>query len=704
MEDDISFDLVGDSSFKSYEMTWDIFEGIYDPTIDDVTDSGIITETVTNLTSFALKATDKIWGMEVGDDRVDISQSKTRLEFGLKAQEAFFEMKTSLKDTFITNDIWNFCEVSSVIPCSREESFTSARLKGDFTHLGYVDSPPLRVIIDCMKADKSHSSTNVGKATMLGTRMETPRAELRPLTMMASYLQDGILSTYRSPDPKYLPSIMGGSGVPALFNNHWNIFLYTRSYRGGGYDRLYGTATQELKGAVESIDINRPHEPALCLRLRDRQEYLHGTYAEKVLMPPKDMMDFRGVMPPPLYKAMGVSNGVQAVELRLQRTKTLVTRSLAEREFDKTARIHDAIFGLGTSPITAKRLERTNKFLLRQEFEGALRSNSAFKRLLDRKAKPDDVAKLIGEGFNPVTTGKLHFDIFDAKWIYEGCRGAYASALDITRSEDMFLRTDVSTEETFKIGGIPLKLRLFGKTKYEVTKTRVGLYQINESMLEWSERLATRLTAYKEEYGIIPKPLLIDLFRDNSEWVNDDTGLIAQCIQDTVHTSIHCTVILISQDKRLANQMAASANVSVVLVDTESLIEVFPNRDWNSLSQITVAELKGKFKNDFHFELPPQKVYIDTGSLAHVASRYSRGEQGPWDRNLYKRNLIQAYQDTNGLRHEILELEILKPRKTLVARRFKPRANRQKTFPYFKGSSSSSESSSNWRSGWDGSK
>lgn len=697
-------DHEGISSFKTIEMSWNIFEGIYNPDedIEEIEDNIIlnILESIKPL-DFSLK--DKIWGMEVGDDRVDISQSKSRLEFGLKVQDQVFEMKTSLKDTFITNDIWNFCEVSSIIPCSREESFHKARLLGDFSNLGFVDSPPLRILLDVAKADKSHSSTAIGKAAMLGTRIETPRTELRPTLMLASYLQDGLLSTYRSRDPKYLPSIMGGGGVPALFDNYWNIYLYTRSYRGGGYDRLYGTATQELKSAVESIDLNRPTEPALCFRLRDRQEYLHGTYAHMVLMPPKEIMDFRGVMPPPLYNAMGVANGVQAVELRLQRTKTLVTRAMAEREFEKSSRIHDAIFGLGTSPVTAKRLERTTKYVLRQQFEGALQSNAAFKNLLDRRAKLEDAVKLIGEGYIPISTGKLHFDINDAKWIFLGCKGEFASARDITRSEDMFLRTDVSTEETFKIGGIPLRLRLFGKTKYEVTKTRVGLYQINESMIQWSERLSQRLTEYKQQYGIIPRQLVLNLYRDNPEWVNDDTGLIARCIHDTMNTTIHCTVLLVSQDKRLANQMSASANVTVVLVDTESVVESFPDRIWTAQTTFTVEELCRKFPDGFHFELPPQMVYVDTGSLAHVAARYSRQERGLWDRNLSKRHLNQSWIDpVTGTRHELLDVEILQPKKVLFVRRYKPKANRQRNYPFTRSnSSSSSESNSNWRFRWN---
>lgn len=685
--------------YRNTTMNWDIFEGIYNEFEEEPDTSLLLEEVIREGTEHykVISVSDPIWGMEVGDDRVDLSTSSARLSIGLIAQEKIFMMKTSLKDTFITNNLWNFCEVSSAIPCSKDESFEHARLKGNFSNLGFVDCPPIRIIIDCMKSDRSHSSTVSGKSTMLGTRVETPRTELRDMMMMSSYLQDGMLATCRSPDPKYLPSIMGGCGVPALFDSPWNLYLYVRSYRGGGYQRVYGTATSELRRCVESHDYGRPMEPSLCLRLRDKQEYLFGTYANSVLLPPKDQMDFSGRMPPPLYKALGVQNSTQNVELRLQRTKLLVPRSQAEREFEKTIRIHDAIFSSTKSPVSQKVVEKHLKMRLRQQFEGALQANSAFKRLLDREANGDEVEELIRTGFMPVHTGRTMFDMNHAIWIFNGCKGGIHSAHDLTRSEDMFFRTDVSTEETFKIGGIPLNIRLFGKTVQQMTKTHVGLYQINESMIEWSDRVGATLRHLQHEWGTIPQHTVINQFLENREWINDDTLLIRKCLDDTKDISMFNIVALVSQDRRLANQMSVSANVNVLLIDTESLIECYPERTWNADTKVTPEDIRKVLPRNFFLSKPILAVYIDVGSLAHVAARYSKSERGKWDRAISKRTLAYSGRDpVTGARTAVYDIEILERRPRVTVRTYKPTVNRQKSFRLSK-SSGSSSSSDNWR-------
>jgi hypothetical protein len=692
--DEFEFDLNPNLPihFTCKVMKWNIFED----TLGDLKDLPEPDEVIPDLESltkdFSLR--DKVFGAEVGDDRIDISNSRGRLEAALQFQENPFMMKTSLKDTFITQRLWNFCEVSSPLPDSREQSFEKARLSGTFENLGFVDTVPLRIIIDCSKADKSHSSTTVGKSAMLGTRLDTPRLELREMLMLASYLQDGILSTCRSPDPKYLPSIMGGSGCPALFDNHWNIYLYTRSYRGGGYHRLYASATEELRHSVQSIDDGRPQEPALCLRLRDRQEYLHGTYSNVVAIPPKTAMQFNRDLPPPLYKAMGIANEVQGVELRLQRTKALVTRELAEREWDKTVRIHDVIFGANTTRY-AESLFKAKSFEERQKFGYALQSNSAFKNLLDRKAKGNEIQQLVGQGFNISGYGQTHFTVLHAKWIFNGCRAGYASVKDLSRSSDMFIRTDVSKEETFKVGNIPLRIRLNGITRETRTKTTVGLYQINESMKDWSNRLLDNLKTLQGQFTTIPREYVRNLFSDNREWVNDDTGLIAKCLHDTRNVTFRCCVILISQDQRLANQMCKQANVYVILLDTSEVVEHYPRKVWSSDdNQVTLEEIRKGFHSGYYFPLPPAFLYIDTGSLAHVASRYTRGSRGRWDRRLYKKTNIKVL--TRG--EEYLLESVTEPGKFLSPRLFKPSENRQRKYRITWSHTSSGSSSSSWRS------
>jgi hypothetical protein len=162
-------------------------------------------------------ASTKVAGEEVGDDRVDISLDPLRLSSMLVVQEKVMHMSTSDADTFISKSLWNFCEVTGGIPTSVEQMFHHCRKVNGFENLGFVDTPPLRILLDVSKGESSHSSTMPGKATMLGNRMRTPRSELLRDWYLASYLQDGLLRTSKSTEPKYLPQIMGGSGVRAPF-------------------------------------------------------------------------------------------------------------------------------------------------------------------------------------------------------------------------------------------------------------------------------------------------------------------------------------------------------------------------------------------------------------------------------------------------------------------------------------------------------
>jgi len=88
-----------------------------------------------------------VWGAEVGDDRVDVSNHPTFLSTLIAVQELVYEMRTSEKDTAISDWVFNFCEVFSPIPHAKDQSFDAARKK-NFHILGFSDAPALRIVID----------------------------------------------------------------------------------------------------------------------------------------------------------------------------------------------------------------------------------------------------------------------------------------------------------------------------------------------------------------------------------------------------------------------------------------------------------------------------------------------------------------------------------------------------------------------------
>jgi hypothetical protein len=559
----------------------------------------------------------RVEGEEVGDDRVDISQSPQRLATGLVCQEEVFMMCTSQEDTFMSRHLWNFCEVTGIVPVHPGQSFDRARKVGEFKNLGFIDVPPLRILLDVMKGDRSHSSTAVGKATMLGSRSRTTRTEFSSDWHLASYLQDGYLRTSRSSEPKYLPQIMGGSGVRALYSNPTNLFLYTHAYRGGICERIYGSATRELRQSLASLEEKEVTMPILCRRLRDRQEYLHGTYAEKIFIPKKEYISsFGNRLPEPLIEASGGRNLFTAFENRLLRTRHVMTRTDAEREWEVTFQIRSRLMSRYNSTTTVNERQSFDRKRARSEFGSALNANTAFANLLQRKGTLEDVIHLTNTNFHVVKCGASHFTKWDADWLFYGGKSENFTIEDLSSAEDLFLRSDVSEDETMRVANIPLR-PIIRNLKIVRTTTTVGLYQIGSGMFEWAADLASRLEEMRNRLG---RPLThlnaLEEYQTSPEWVNDDTLLIARCLRDTSGRSGRTTpVLLVSGDKRLANQMSNTCNVQVIRVDPQSYISVCLGHKWDPMKELDPFVL-ASFLKPGTASSPVEFVYNDTGSIA----------------------------------------------------------------------------------------
>lgn len=576
--------------------------------------------------------TTRVEGEEVGDDRIDLSGNPLQLAVGLMCQEQACGMKTSDEDTFISNWLWNFCEVSSQVPVAPEESFDAARKSGNFQSLGFTDVPPLRIILDVMKGDRSHSSTAVGKMTMLGSRGRTPRTEFLRDFHLASFLQDGHLRTSRATDPKYLPQIMGGSGVRALFSNPLNQYLFVHAYRGGRYQRIYGSATRELRQSLDSLEKgDRVIMPILCRRLRDRQEYLHGTYDAKILIPPKSWMDKeRNELPDPLIMASGGANRFASFENRLLRTKHLLTRTSAEIEWENTLRLRSRLLERGMTTVQSEEQVALHRKRARSKFDMALNSNAALANLLNRHASLQDVMQLIKDEFTALNCGATHFSEWDSKWLFFGGKSENYSIEDLTSSEDLYLRTEVSEEESMKVGNILLR-PIVGRTERRVvTTTTVGLYQIGSGMYEWASNLANRLVQLRNQRGspLGPEAALSEYEKD-PEWVNDDSLIIERCRRDHGGRSSRTTVVgLVSADVRLAHQLANTCNVRVVAIHPFSYILWAERGSQNPVEEPTdSAQLRGILPDGL-LAYPAFKIYVDTGSVNAFLSRMDVNPDG----------------------------------------------------------------------------
>jgi hypothetical protein len=606
-----------------------------------------------------------ISGREVGDDRVDLSSRTEPLLRAIFFQENVLRMKTSINDTFISEEFWNFCEVTNALPSNPNGSFDFARKSGTLDDLEYTDTPPLRVLLDVAKGDKSHSSTVVGKSSMLGNRMRTPRTEHKLVLELASYLQDGYLRTSRSPDPKYMPYIVGGANCTGLFGDPYNIYLSIKAYRGGGYDRVYGSAVNEARASLRALDSGGHSALVLCKRLRDKQEYLHGTYAEQVLIPPRELP--AGVpgrdQPQPLLEATGGSNVFASVENRLLRARVTLTESQAIKEISAQRRIHSVLFATQESVNQDNSRRAKDSRERRVRFENALQANSAFQNLLRKTAKVSDVRTLQEEGFLNVRTGLRTFSIEEARWLSSGGRSEFHSLADLTSSEAMYARDEVTDDSTMKVGGIIIRPLVGGVPTQQVTSRLIGLYEINESQRAWALNLVEELRSERDARGrpLRPSESLPILIKDR-EWVNDDSLLIQKCLLDAQYCPPggNTAAVLISDDKRLANQMAETANVFVYRIPSKPFVQVFPaGRVLNSKTKISFSDLR---ELGFKINFKPGSVlvgpYLDTGSVMAAASRMTRGEGANYKR-VFEKTVLQYGRDSNNDRFSRYQLKEL---------------------------------------------
>jgi hypothetical protein len=255
----------------------------------------------------------------------------------------------------------------------------------------------------------------------------------------------------------------------------------------------------------------------------------------------------------------------------------------------------------------------------------------------------------------------------------------------------MFIRSEVSGDESMMISGIPL--HVLGKDGYltQVTKSQVGLYQINGDMLQWAEDLTDQLK--KHPMRPIPHRDVLALFSVNREWVNDDSTLIRMAIDDFSNLGKNSEAVLISRDKRLANQMSRQANIRVVLVEPESIVQVF-DRIWTSTTKITSLEMFAAY-SEYDISTKglkvPGKVYFDTGSMLASLSKLEESKEGAM-RKIFRITPVKSGIRDDGTRFEVYDREELTYRKTVKLKVYDPsyitNGNRKKTTSY-SGSSAS---------------
>jgi hypothetical protein len=488
-----------------------------------------------------------------------------------------------------------------------------------------------------------------------------------------------------------------------------NLYLYVRAYRGGICERIYGSATRELRQSLDSLEKNeRVIMPILNRRLRDRQEYLHGTYDAKVFVPTKEYISsFADKLPMPLIRPSGGANLFTAFENRLIRTRFVVTRTSAEREWENTIRIRERLLARETPVPVSESRQKYERTAARRRFGDALNANTAFANLLNRTGSISDVIQLTNENFHVVNCGATHFTKWDAEWLFFGGKSENFTIEDLTTSEELFLRTEVSEDETMRVGSIPL-CPIIGNSKMVYTTTTVGLYQIGSGMYEWASDLTSRLVLRRDGLGRPLQPEdALEEYQYSPEWVNDDSLIISRCLRDTAARALRSTtVILVSDDRRLGNQLSNTCNVHVERVDVKSYIMLALHLGLPPLSEMDSSILVSYLKQDSS-RPPVRHVYVDTGSvnatLARVESADESGvyiirtDSSSFDRETGRRTHVYDLLKVpirGELRH-MRHMPVLKPKTFKSNNSFSAETTRRRSSMSIR----SLSSQKNWRTG-----
>jgi len=294
------------------------------------------------------------------------------------------------------------------------------------------------------------------------------------------------------------------------------------------------------------------------------------------------------------------------------------------------------------------------------EFGNALSANTALANLLQCKAEGNEMAKLKKMGFDISPFGKSRFTMLQAEDIVSGIKGLTHTAMDIYSPQDMFLRSEVSTEESLKINGIPLtQVGSDGKYHEKLTTSMVGLYQITGSKLEWAQNLNSLLVKEVAEIRPIPYDLLKNMFYNNREWVNDDRLLVGKAISITEESQ--CTprdyFLLISADKGLARSIADSTNQQVMSINPSDLIAanpyIRPDLFERELTARKIIEMTS-FRGTERLKKLPLYVLYDTGSERAKGSHLEREIFGSTD--VYYRKSMYSTHSKTGHRVEYYAL------------------------------------------------
>jgi hypothetical protein len=273
----------------------------------------------------------------------------------------------------------------------------------------------------------------------------------------------------------------------------------------------------------------------------------------------------------------------------------------------------------GTS---SKLIEKRRNKAARAEFEGALSANSAFANLLARQANQKDVGELSRDKrFKLIFSGAREYTLKHAEWIHGGCKSDTYDVRDILRSQDMFLRSEVSTDEEMKVAFIDRSWVRSGKRVLTTTRADVGLWQVSNDARDWALEVENRLIEERSKLNVetLPRRSVESIYWDNREYAADDPMIIRRAVESTARlTSVEFGVIF-TNDRQLVKTTANRTGMTFYRVSPSVLLSLIPpTKDVRAACMLFELASYTSSKFTFPGKNPVAISMVDTGSLDTV--------------------------------------------------------------------------------------
>jgi hypothetical protein len=307
-------------------------------------------------------------------------------------------------------------------------------------------------------------------------------------------------------------------------------------------------------------------------------------------------------------------------------------------------------------------MRKMSSIIARKGFDGALNAHSAFSNLLARKATEKDVQAMLGsKDFSTVLAGAREFLQAHADWIHDGVRTETYTIRDLLKPQDMFLRTEVSTEEEMKVSGIGRLWNRNGKNVITETRAEVGLWQVSPDMKLWGETIAQKLVDERAARGVqtLDSRIVREIYFNNRENVADDPLILDRVVAESGRFTLVDTVYLFTQDRQRWKRAANMSGMSVLRISPSTMLSFVKDElgvqdfimsfDGNPVlanRYITGATVGRK---------TAVLSYVDTGSIAETLMNHENnsGFSGRVKSDIFKREVQSYGRDFRG-RYEIL--------------------------------------------------